>query len=241
MRRREDGSGAPGALTRATAPAYYPPMPRTILVTEGDSPLGATLARLFLGRGYSVVTTHERATSEPAPAGGAGRASLAVTWNRRSPVSARTVVLSALNAFASLDEVLILEPPSGSPAALADTASADIEAALDSVKGPAFLGRELWAHFLRQGRGVMAWVSLGPWQGPLQAGVREGFRGMASAVLAEKVEPGLIANAFRTESVDTAEYAAFIDRTLEEKARSLSGRWFSCPQRGGFFPGRNPR
>ena len=203
-------------------------MPRTILVTEGDSLLGTTLARLFRGRGYSVITTHERP-----PAGGS--VSLAVAWNRRSPVSARTVLLGALNGFPSLDEALIIEPPTPSPSALADTGSADIESALDLAKGPAFLGRELRAYFARQARGVLIWVSLGMPEGPLQTGARECFRGIATAVLAEKAEPGIIANAFRAETTDPAEYASFIDRTLEEKARSLSGRWFTCPGRGGFF------
>ena len=211
-------------------------MPRTILVTEGDSPLGATLARLFLGRGYSVITTHERlAAQNPAAAGPAGRASFAVAWNRRSPVSARTVLLGALNGFASIDEALILEPPSPAPSALSETASADIESALDIAKGPAFLGRELRAYFARQARGVLVWVSLGAPEGPLQTGLRECFRGIASAVLAEKAEPGIITNGFRAETADPAEYATFIDKTLEEKARSLSGRWFTCPGRGGFF------
>ena len=65
--------------------------------------------------------------------------------------------------------------------------------------------------------------------------MRECFRGIASAVLAEKAEPGIITNGFRAETADPAEYAAFIDKTLEEKARSLSGRWFICPGRRGFF------
>jgi hypothetical protein len=47
----------------------------------------------------------------------------------------------------------------------------------------------------------------------------------------------IVANGFQCGAVDPEEYAAFIDRTLEEKARKITGRWFSCPARGGFFQG----
>jgi hypothetical protein len=42
-------------------------------------------------------------------------------------------------------------------------------------------------------------------------------------------------NGFQAGSVELEEYAAFIDRTLEEKARKISGRWFSCQPRGALF------
>jgi len=211
-------------------------MPRTILVTEGDSPLGATLIRLFRGRGYSIIATRERISAADAgESGAAGKTILTLAWNRRSPVSAHTVLLTALNTFESIDEALILEPPVASTPRLEDTGSVDIESAMDNAKGPAFLGRELRSYFLRQTRGVLGWVSLGPAQGSIQGSVRECFRGLATGVLAEKSSPSLITNAFRSESNDAAEYGAFIDRTLEEKARSITGRWFTCPGRGGFL------
>jgi hypothetical protein len=46
-----------------------------------------------------------------------------------------------------------------------------------------------------------------------------------------------VANGFQCGAVDPDEYAAFIDRTLEEKARKITGRWFTYPQRGGFLQG----
>ena len=208
-------------------------MPRTILVTEGDSPLGATLVRLFLARGYTVITTRQRVGV--ADGGASARTSLAVAWNRRSPVSAHTALLTALNAFETIDEALLLEPPVSATPLLEDTSSADIELAMDNAKGPAFLGREMRAYFLRQNRGVLAWVSLGPTQGALQGAARECFRGLASAVLAEKATAGIIANGFKSETNDMGEYGAFIDKALEEKARSIAGRWFTCPGRGGFL------
>src|SRR5208337_4259626 len=109
-------------------------MPRTILVTEGDSDLGAALVRLFVSRGYAVAAAATRggafggsdSVAASASARGAVRNPLAVSWNRRSPVSARTVVLSVLNAFETLDEALIVEPPFPAAPTLGEATSAEI-------------------------------------------------------------------------------------------------------------------
>ncbi len=217
-------------------------MPRTILVTEGDSDLGAALVRLFVTRGYTVaaVATPKggfAASGRATAAGSAARNPLAVSWNRRSPVSARTVVLSVLNAFETLDEALIVEPPFPQAATLAEASSAEIERAFDDAKGPVFLARELLSSFLARGGGVVSFVSGGPATGPVESAAREAFRGLAAALLASPGSSSIVANGFQRGSVDSEEYAAFIDRTLEEKARKISGRWFSCPSRGGFLQG----
>jgi NAD(P)-dependent dehydrogenase (short-subunit alcohol dehydrogenase family) len=211
-------------------------MPRTILVTESDSPLGAVLVKLLAARGYAVAAASVR--SAPADSTGASaRSPHSISWNRRSPVSARTVILSALNAFETLDEVVILEPPSPTSAPLHESASADIERAFDDVKGPVFLAREVLGTFLARGGGVLCFVSGGPATGPVECAVREAFRGMASALLAAPGSASIVANGFQCGAADPDEYAAFIDRTLEEKARKITGRWFTYQQRGGFLQG----
>jgi NAD(P)-dependent dehydrogenase (short-subunit alcohol dehydrogenase family) len=212
-------------------------MPRTILVTEGDSPFGAALVRLFVARGFSVAAAS--AVARPSsPAGGPARSPLTLAWNRRSPVSGRTVVLSTLNAFESLDEVVILEPPYPAGSLLQESSSADIERTFDDVKGPVFLAREALAAFIAHGGGVMSFVSGGPAPGlaagPVECAAREAFRGLASAVLAAPGNGSIVANAFQG-AADPEDYAAFIDRTLEEKARKITGRWFTYPPRGGFL------
>jgi NAD(P)-dependent dehydrogenase (short-subunit alcohol dehydrogenase family) len=207
-------------------------MPRTILVTEGDSPLGGALTRLFLARGFSVAALQERA-----PVAGSARASLAVAWNRRSPVSSNTVLRTVLNAFDTIDEVLILEPPVPQGTSLREAQSADIERALDDAKGPVFLAREVLTCFHRGGGGVLCMVSGGAAVGPIASAARECFRGLAGSLLGGTGEQGVVANGFQSGDVDPEEYAAFIDRTLEEKARKISGRWFVCQSRGGFLQG----
>jgi len=71
----------------------------------------------------------------------------------------------------------------------------------------------------------------------VESAAREAFRGLAAALMASPGSGAIVANGFQCGAVDPEEYAAFIDRTLEEKARKITGRWFSCPARGGFFQG----
>jgi hypothetical protein len=151
-------------------------------------------------------------------------------------VSARTVLVSALNFLEKLDDALILEPACPAFGPLNHAASADIERAFDDSKGVLFLAREVLAAF--QGRGgVVCFVSGGTAVGPVESAVHEAFRGMAASILAAPGGTTIVANGFQCGAVDPEEYAALIDRTLEEKARKITGRWFSYPARGGFLQG----
>ena len=217
-------------------------MPRTILVTEGDSLLGAALVRLFVARGYAVAAASAAVrptATAAAPAGAPVRNPFMLRWNRRSPVSARTVVLSTLNALGALDEAVILEPPYPAGSLLQGSASADIERTFDDVKGTVFLAREILVTLLGRGGGVMSFVSGGSAggdaAGPVECAAREAFRGLASALLAAQGNGTLVANGFQCGTADPEEYASFIDRTLEEKARKITGRWFTYQPRGGFL------
>jgi hypothetical protein len=152
-------------------------------------------------------------------------------------LSARTVLLNVVNMFDAVDEVLILEPPCGTHPSLHDMSSVEIERAFDDAKGPVFLAREALAHFLGRHSGVLCMVSTGAGSSPLESGMRECFRGLSSALLTANAEQGVVINGFQSGGAQPEEYAAFIDKTLEEKARKVTGRWFACPSRAGFLQG----
>jgi NAD(P)-dependent dehydrogenase (short-subunit alcohol dehydrogenase family) len=225
-------------------------MPRTILITEGDSPLGGALARALEARGCKVVKAvaaqmppvengaSRAPTASRAPA---GASATSVPWNRRSPLSSRTVLLNVVNMFDAVDDILVLEPPCSTSALFHDMSSVEIEKAFDDAKGPVFLVREALAYFQGRHSGVLCMVSMGPAASPLENGMRECFRGLCSSLLTGPVEPGILVNGFQSGDVALEEYAAFIDKTLEEKARKISGRWFTCQPRGGFLQGMKPK
>jgi NAD(P)-dependent dehydrogenase (short-subunit alcohol dehydrogenase family) len=212
-------------------------MKRTVLVTEGDSPLGAALVRILRAKGWAVAAAV--GTGPETPEEAPGPQFLAVRWNRRSPVSAHTLLLSALNAFGGLDEAFVLEAPVPPPVPLHKAASVDIEKAFDDAKGAVYAARELLSHFLERKSGVLCLIS-GLREAPaggLDASLHEAFRGLASSLLAPQPDAGLVVNGFQSVGASPEEFAGFIDRTLDEKARKITGRWFTCPPKGGFFQG----
>jgi NAD(P)-dependent dehydrogenase (short-subunit alcohol dehydrogenase family) len=225
-------------------------MGRIILITEAETPLGADLVRLFMAKGDRVaaaVGVGSSAGEGRAPAEQRAKPSLSIAWNRRSPVSARNLLLATLNAFDDLDEALILEP-SGPATPLDRCSAAEVDKAFDDARGIVFLVRELLAHFKARGRGVLSMVGSGarsPDQGGSAVGhaVREAFRGFASALFASHplgaslgVSSGAVfLNGFDGNGTGPEEYSSFIERTLEEKARKITGRWFTCQPRGGIL------
>jgi NAD(P)-dependent dehydrogenase (short-subunit alcohol dehydrogenase family) len=253
-----------GALTARGGRDRMSEMARTILVTEGDSPLGEALTRLLSARGLSVVkivpgsAAAVESGAAPAPpepvrnpqtARGAVQGTVAgknpptaappaaVPWNRRSPLSARTVLLNVLNTFDAVDEVLILEPPCAAHPTLHDMPSVEIERAFDDARGPIFLAREALAYFLGRHSGVLCMVSTGTGTSPLESSMRECFHGLCSSLLTANSGQGVVINGFQSGGVQPEEYAAFIEKTLEEKARKITGRWFTCQSRPGFLQG----
>jgi NAD(P)-dependent dehydrogenase (short-subunit alcohol dehydrogenase family) len=213
-------------------------MARTVLVSDADSPVGRELVQCFEARGCQVVAA-TRAGAEPQRAAG-GRATLSLRWNPSSPSSARAAVVSALNRFGSLDEGIVLGLPAAEPASAREIASAAVSEGLDrSLKGPMLLTRELLVHFARAGAGVLALALYSPRREeeaaqPLERALREGFRGFASSVLETAGGKTVLVNGFLCFGAGPAEFASFVERTLEEKGRKLSGRWFSLPGRAGI-------
>jgi len=99
------------------------------------------------------------------------------------------------------------------------------------------MAREALAHFLGRQSGVLVMVSTGTGSSPLETSVRECFRGLSSSLLTAYPDQGVVINGFQPGGAQPEEYAAFIDKTLEEKARKITGRWFTCPSKSGFLQG----
>jgi NAD(P)-dependent dehydrogenase (short-subunit alcohol dehydrogenase family) len=215
-------------------------MERIVLVSDADTPLGRELVRLFLARGHQVAALVNDARASEFPGTG-GRAPLVVPWSRRSPAGARAAVLSALNRFGILEDAVV---PGAVPVPTVlphDLPSVEIERSIDQgLKGPIFLVRELLGVFLRRGQGVLSLVCFSERRddepGPaLDQAVQEGWQGFAAGVLDAYAEKSVFINGFKAAGVGHEDAAAFIDRSLEEKARKVTGRWFSLQPRGNIL------
>jgi NAD(P)-dependent dehydrogenase (short-subunit alcohol dehydrogenase family) len=215
-------------------------MERVVLVSDADTPLGRELVRLFTTRGHQVAALVGDARSAEFP-GTARRAPLVVPWSRRSPAGARAAGLSVLNRYGVLEEAVVTGAQPSSAALPHELPSLDIERALDlGLKGPIFLVRELLGVFLRRGQGVLSLVCFTERRdddpGPaLDLAVQEGWQGFAAGVLDAYAEKSVSINGFKVAGTGHEEAAAFIDRSLEEKARKITGRWFAFQPRGGLL------
>jgi len=215
-------------------------MERIVLVSDADTPLGRELVRLFTARGHQVAALVADARAPEFPGTGR-RAPLVVPWSRRSPAGARAAVLSTLNRFGVLEDAVVPGAQPSPPALPHELASVDIEGAIDlGLKGPIFLVRELLGVFLRRGQGVLSLVCFSERRddepGPaLDQTVQEGWQGFAAGVLDAYAEKTVYINGFKAAGVGHEDAAAFIDRSLEEKARKITGRWFTLQPRGGIL------
>jgi NAD(P)-dependent dehydrogenase (short-subunit alcohol dehydrogenase family) len=212
-------------------------MERIVLVSDADTPLGRELVRLFAARGHQVAALVGDARSPDFP-GTAGRAPLVVPWSRRSPAGARAAVRSALNRFGVLEEAVVPGPQPSFVALPHQLTSLDVERSLDDgLKGPIFLVRDLLAVFLQRGQGVLSLVCYSERRdeetGPaMDLAVHEGWQGFAAGTLDAYAEKSVFVNGFKAAGVAPDEAAAFVDRSLEEKARRVTGRWFTLQPRG---------
>jgi len=212
-------------------------MGRVVFITDIDTSLGNQLVSLYLESGDRVFATSTNEDALSSFNQVAGDSLKVLQWKRRSPVSARNMVLRALAAFDAIDVLILLGPPDLGNVPLLQLEAADIEEEVDSwVKGSLFLARELLAYFARRRGSLAALVgqNTAPGSGVLAEITRASFRGLMEALLRNTGAAGdnVAVNAFESSSANTEDYAAFVHRALEEKAKRSSGKIFRHP--GGF-------
>jgi NAD(P)-dependent dehydrogenase (short-subunit alcohol dehydrogenase family) len=158
---------------------------------------------------------------------------ITLDWNPPSPVSAKAMVLSALNKMEHIDDaILVCVPPAYRKNAEEFTA-AEIDRFIDhNIKGWFFLARELTAVFKARGQGTLSLVlpelSAGSkpdapdLTGPV---VTAAFRSFAQGILLSSLNAPYEALGFSLpEPGEENAFAAFIFKTIEEGKRA-SGRW----------------
>jgi hypothetical protein len=173
--------------------------------------------------------------SYPSPGGisGASDSVISLAWNPGSPISARTLVLSAEHQLEHVDEaVLVCAPPSlRRPAA--EMLPLDIEILVnDHIKGWFFLVRELAGIFRARRAGTLAFVvpELGSGRDDqadlLGLPAAAAFRAFAQGVLASSsAEPYLTLGFSSQEAGENENFAAYIFKIIDEANKRNSGKW----------------
>ncbi|MDR2748009.1 MAG: hypothetical protein LBB77_11260 [Treponema sp.] len=180
------------------------------------------------GRG-SPRASYPSQGSPPDP----GSVAIPLVWNPGSPISARTLVLSAEHQLERIDEaVLVCAPPSlRRPAA--EILPLDIEILVnDHIKGWFFLVRELTGIFRARRAGTLALVvpDLGSGRDDqadlLGLPAAAAFRALAQGILASSfAEPYLALGFSSQEAGENENFAAYIFKLIDETNKRNSGKW----------------
>lgn len=221
-------------------------MSSSILIADASCPVAVSLSESLRAKGAAVGLL-----SGLTPLAESG-----LTWNRSSPLSARTVVLGMKNAFGPFDRaVLAFDAQSFSASASPDDATAPVRCVDEYARGYLLLALEIAKAFKERRSGLLAFA-LKP--SPPQAvganiplAVAEGafirlaeeiaasfaaFRATGAERSRSPAAPdGPHALLARFESADDAESVSWLtEQLLAPMPQRLSARWVKAGARGLF-------
>ncbi|MDR0641492.1 MAG: hypothetical protein LBG07_03435 [Treponema sp.] len=160
-------------------------------------------------------------------------AAVSLAWNPGSPISARTLVLSAEHQLERIDEAILVCAPPSLRRPVAEILPLDIEILVnDHIKGWFFLVRELAGIFRARRAGTLALVvpDLGSGRDDqadlLGVPAAAAFRALAQGILASSsAEPYLTLAFSSQEAGENENFSAYIFKLIDEANRRNSGKW----------------
>jgi NADP-dependent 3-hydroxy acid dehydrogenase YdfG len=212
-----------------------------VLITDADTPVGDQLVRRYLSEGYGVGATCSAGVRIETPLVSEEEDLLLIDWNRKSPISARNLLLTALNRFHRIDETLLVSAPQLELKLLQETATQTIDRAVDTwIKGTLFLTKAVLDLYGRKRAGCLAFINHTAQEQaavlpPLESALRGALTAAAEAVFASIDQPNVFVNAFESRSPKIEELADFVFDTMKNKAARSSGKWYRFPARPGLL------
>ena len=158
-----------------------------------------------------------------------------ISWNRRSALSARSVLLHATNLFGRLDEAVIVFSPTPDTSTFHESSIVGIEDRIDAeVKGYLYILRETVAALVKQGRGSIALVvhqTETDFRSPLESAATGAFVALADSVSRFYQNEPVDLYQFRSQSDDVQGFARHVCDaiTAQSRQRRRPGRWFEYP------------
>jgi hypothetical protein len=222
-------------------------MTRGILLAGNESSLSVAIAMEAVKRVERVAAAFipnrlvDQPRDKPLPV---TESLIPLAWNPGSPVSARTLILAAENRLEQIHEAILICAPPPIRKSPGELTSSEIEIMVnDHIKGWFFLVKELIALFrLRQGGTLILVLSeldagggkdealdmLGP-------SAVASFRSFAQSILATAPhEPFQIMGCSSSGTSDTAAFAGFVFKLLEEGGKRNNGKWHKFGKLGLF-------
>ncbi|MDR3248707.1 MAG: hypothetical protein LBT39_07965 [Treponema sp.] len=231
-------------------------MTRGILIAGNESLLCAAIAAEAAKRVERFaqvllpnrLSEQNRGSPHAAPGAGPGTGfgsasgAIPMTWNPGSPISARTLVLSAEHHLEHIDDAILICAPPSLRRPAAELLPLDIEILVnDHIKGWFFLVRELAGIFRARRSGTLALVApeLGTSRDDqadlLGIPAAAAFRAFAQGLLASApAEPYLTLGFGSQELGEDDAFAAYIFKLIDEGNKRNSGKWHKFGKLGFF-------
>lgn len=210
-------------------------MGRTILLNGKHTALGSQLTRLFLEDGDRVTGLVEGPLAAPLPGEEAEENLTIIPWNRTSPISVHNVLVEAVNRTENIDEAIFLFQPDIENKPLHELSLASIDAYIDTyIKGSLYLLKEILGYFQKKQTGALyivldnSGMEVLP---PIDALGIGGFEAFTNTLFILYQNEEIAIHGFTSSTAEKPEYAAFIHRTITEKARGTHGKWFRFNER----------
>ena len=214
-------------------------MERTVLITGRYSSFSDDMVQEALARNLHVLATYDPADEAPEVPDGLGDDLAYIEWNRRSPISAGSVLLRAENSGESVEEAFVIYSPESIDVPFHETRAAQIEELVDgALKGYLFLLREVLNYSFKSGTtGVNIVIrdrgsEVVP---PIEAALSGAFVSAAMSLMTFYAEESVKIRGFRSSVDESREYAKYIFDTIREKGEKSAGRWNKFSGRGSLF------
>lgn len=213
-------------------------MGKTFLIAGTWAAVTMELIQGALSRKERVVAALDPGTEQPPIEPDWEKNLRYLPWNRRSPISAKTFVLSGANSFERIDEALLVYAPGEGSRVIHETPLAEIEETIDeNLKGFFFLLKELFSLFEKQKSGTVSLVfydrgvEMLP---PLEAASAGAFRAIVPALQYNYQNEGFMIRGFHSAVDQPKEFAQYI-LGFAERTEKTAGRWIKYSGKAGFF------
>lgn len=214
-------------------------MEQTFLIAGNQAKLNSDIAQEILSQGHRAFVTLEPETESPSIPAGLESNLHYVEWNRRSPISARFVLLQAINKEIDIDHAILLLTPRNVKEAIHELASAAVEEKVDfDIKGYLFLLKELINYFLKRKAGSISFVvqNTGPdVLPPCDALLQGSFYGLAESMFSFYENECFALRGVETRLSSNRQIAEYLIQLITENAPRSRGKWIKYTGKNGLF------
>lgn len=220
-------------------------MSRSILIAANTDELTDLLAREALAAGFTTLVAGAAAAPESGSGAAAGledparQQPILVPWNRRSPLSARALLVQATNAVSPITDVIYLHNVQTTRTPFHETGAAVIERTIDNdAKGRLFFLRETLGYLQRNGAGSLTLLLNGTADEdalPLDAESAGAFLAFGRALFRLYQNEPIDLRGYQTSGAAEQDFAAYVIQQLINDGAGRRGRWQKYSSRPGLF------